>query len=387
VVVAVAVVVGLVAFAVWRLFLAPPAVAPGVIAVSGRIEGDDSAVAAKGSGRIREITVREGDRVEAGQVIAVLDDEQVRAREDQATAAVRQAEARARLAQHQIAVLEEQLRQSRLGVDQARADAEGRVNEAEGRLAAAEAQLTQAQATHAQAKWDREAMARLFQKGLVAEQEAQRARNNEEAQAAIVDLRTFIKRVYNETGGQHEDIDSLTDPEVMELAKNLSNGVPMATPVFDGASEEEIKKMLSLADLPTSGQTHLYDGRTGERFERQVTVGYMYMLKLNHLVDDKMHARSTGPYSLVTQQPLGGKAQFGGQRFGEMEVWALEAYGAAYTLQEMLTVKSDDVNGRTKMYKNIVDGNHQMDAGMPESFNVLVKEIRSLGINMELEQD
>src|SRR5215475_13630840 len=186
VVVAVAVVVGLVAFAVWRLFLAPPAVAPGVIAVSGRIEGDDSAVAAKGSGRIREITVREGDRVEAGQVIAVLDDEQVRAREDQATAAVRQAEARARLAQHQIAVLEEQLRQSRLGVDQARADAEGRVNEAEGRLAAAEAQLTQAQATHAQAQWDREAMARLFQKGLVAEQEAQRARNSEEAQAAIV---------------------------------------------------------------------------------------------------------------------------------------------------------------------------------------------------------
>jgi DNA-directed RNA polymerase subunit beta len=208
-----------------------------------------------------------------------------------------------------------------------------------------------------------------------------------EAQAAVVELRTFMKRVYNETGGQHEDIDSLTDPEVMELAKNLSNGVPMATPVFDGASEEEIKKMLALADLPSNGQTHLYDGRTGERFERQVTVGYMYMLKLNHLVDDKMHARSTGPYSLVTQQPLGGKAQFGGQRFGEMEVWALEAYGAAYTLQEMLTVKSDDVNGRTKMYKNIVDGNHQMDAGMPESFNVLVKEIRSLGINMELEQD
>jgi DNA-directed RNA polymerase subunit beta len=208
-----------------------------------------------------------------------------------------------------------------------------------------------------------------------------------EAQAAVVELRAFMKRVYNETGGQHEDIDSLTDPEIMELAKNLSNGVPMATPVFDGAAEEEIKKMLALADLPTNGQTHLYDGRTGERFERQVTVGYMYMLKLNHLVDDKMHARSTGPYSLVTQQPLGGKAQFGGQRFGEMEVWALEAYGAAYTLQEMLTVKSDDVNGRTKMYKNIVDGNHQMDAGMPESFNVLVKEIRSLGINMELEQD
>jgi len=171
------------------------------------------------------------------------------------------------------------------------------------------------------------------------------------------------------------------------LAKNLSRGVPIATPVFDGAAEAEIKRLLELADLPLSGQTNLTDGRTGERFERQVTVGYMYMLKLNHLVDDKMHARSTGPYSLVTQQPLGGKAQFGGQRFGEMEVWALEAYGAAYTLQEMLTVKSDDVNGRTKMYKNIVDGNHQMDAGMPESFNVLVKEIRSLAINIELEQD
>ena len=170
-------------------------------------------------------------------------------------------------------------------------------------------------------------------------------------------------------------------------ASNLRAGVPMATPVFDGATESEIKYMLRLADLPESGQTTLYDGRTGERFERQVTVGYMYMLKLNHLVDDKMHARSTGPYSLVTQQPLGGKAQFGGQRFGEMEVWALEAYGASYTLQEMLTVKSDDVNGRTKMYKNIVDGNHQMDAGMPESFNVLVKEIRSLGINIELDQE
>jgi DNA-directed RNA polymerase subunit beta len=208
-----------------------------------------------------------------------------------------------------------------------------------------------------------------------------------QAQAAQLELRGFMKQVYNETGGQKEDIDSLTDPEILELAKNLSHGVPMATPVFDGANEEEIKRMLKLADLPLNGQTHLYDGRTGERFERQVTVGYMYMLKLNHLVDDKMHARSTGPYSLVTQQPLGGKAQFGGQRFGEMEVWALEAYGAAYTLQEMLTVKSDDVNGRTKMYKNIVDGNHQMDAGMPESFNVLVKEIRSLGINMELEQD
>jgi DNA-directed RNA polymerase subunit beta len=208
-----------------------------------------------------------------------------------------------------------------------------------------------------------------------------------QAQAANSELRGFITQIYNDTGGQKEDLSSLNDTELLELAKNLSNGVPMATPVFDGASEEEIKRLLALADLPLNGQTHLFDGRTGERFERQVTVGYMYMLKLNHLVDDKMHARSTGPYSLVTQQPLGGKAQFGGQRFGEMEVWALEAYGAAYTLQEMLTVKSDDVNGRTKMYKNIVDGNHQMDAGMPESFNVLVKEIRSLGINMELEQD
>jgi len=164
-------------------------------------------------------------------------------------------------------------------------------------------------------------------------------------------------------------------------------GVPMATPVFDGAHEAEIKALLKLADLPTSGQQWLHDGRTGERFDRPVTVGYMYMLKLNHLVDDKMHARSTGSYSLVTQQPLGGKAQFGGQRFGEMEVWALEAYGAAYTLQEMLTVKSDDVNGRTRIYKNIVDGDHRMEPGMPESFNVLVKEIRSLGINIELETD
>jgi DNA-directed RNA polymerase subunit beta len=208
-----------------------------------------------------------------------------------------------------------------------------------------------------------------------------------EAQAAITDLRKFIGQVYNETGGQHEDIKGMTDAEVIELAGNLKKGVPMATPVFDGASEEEIKGLLALADLPTSGQTVLHDGRTGEQFERPVTVGYMYMLKLNHLVDDKMHARSTGPYSLVTQQPLGGKAQFGGQRFGEMEVWALEAYGAAYTLQEMLTVKSDDVNGRTQMYKAIVDGNHEMKAGMPESFNVLVKEIRSLAINIELESE
>ena len=208
-----------------------------------------------------------------------------------------------------------------------------------------------------------------------------------EQAAELNELREFIKTVYNSTGGQKEQIDTLNDEELKTLAKNLSHGVPMATPVFDGASEEEIKRLLKLADLPLNGQTYLYDGRTGERFERLVTVGYMYMLKLNHLVDDKMHARSTGPYSLVTQQPLGGKAQFGGQRFGEMEVWALEAYGAAYTLQEMLTVKSDDTIGRTAMYKNIVDGNHEMKAGMPESFNVLVKEIRSLGINVELEQD
>jgi DNA-directed RNA polymerase subunit beta len=201
------------------------------------------------------------------------------------------------------------------------------------------------------------------------------------------ELRQFLDAVYNGSGGRSEDLSSLDDAEILSLAGNLRNGVPMATPVFDGATEKEIKHMLRLADLPDSGQTWLYDGRTGERFERPVTVGYMYMLKLNHLVDDKMHARSTGPYSLVTQQPLGGKAQFGGQRFGEMEVWALEAYGASYTLQEMLTVKSDDVTGRTKMYKNIVDGNHMMDAGMPESFNVLVKEIRSLGINIELEQE
>ena len=171
------------------------------------------------------------------------------------------------------------------------------------------------------------------------------------------------------------------------MADNLRSGVPMATGVFDGANETEIKAMLELADLPADGQCVLYDGCTGEQFDRPVTVGYMYMLKLNHLVDDKMHARSTGSYSLVTQQPLGGKAQFGGQRFGEMEVWALEAYGAAYTLQEMLTVKSDDVHGRTRMYKNIVDGDHRMEPGMPESFNVLVKEIRSLGIDIELEND
>jgi len=207
------------------------------------------------------------------------------------------------------------------------------------------------------------------------------------AQESVTKLRQFLDAVYNKTGGRVEDLKSFSDEEIKELAANLTNGVPTATPVFDGASEEEIKGLLELADLDTSGQSTLWDGRTGEKFDRDVTVGYMYMLKLNHLVDDKMHARSTGPYSLVTQQPLGGKAQFGGQRFGEMEVWALEAYGAAYTLQEILTVKSDDVQGRTKMYKNIVDGEHYMDAGMPESFNVLVKEIRSLGINIELETD
>ena len=207
------------------------------------------------------------------------------------------------------------------------------------------------------------------------------------AQESSVRLRQFLEDVYNRTGGAGEDIKSLSDAEVIELAGNLTGGVPTATPVFDGATEREIEELLQLAELGKTGQSSLFDGRTGERFDRDVTVGYMYMLKLNHLVDDKMHARSTGPYSLVTQQPLGGKAQFGGQRFGEMEVWALEAYGAAYTLQEMLTVKSDDVQGRTKMYKNIVDGEHEMDAGMPESFNVLVKEIRSLGINIELETE
>jgi DNA-directed RNA polymerase subunit beta len=210
-----------------------------------------------------------------------------------------------------------------------------------------------------------------------------------EEQRQVAELRQFLESIYNETGDgkRVEDIKSFSDQDVLELAHNLSGGVPMATPVFDGAKESEIKALLRLADLSDTGQTQLYDGRTGDAFQRVTTVGYMYMLKLNHLVDDKMHARSTGSYSLVTQQPLGGKAQFGGQRFGEMEVWALEAYGAAYTLQEMLTVKSDDVAGRTKMYKNIVDGDHRMEPGMPESFNVLVKEIRSLGINMELEED
>ena len=207
-----------------------------------------------------------------------------------------------------------------------------------------------------------------------------------DAQQKAADIRKFLEKVYN-FSGKTEELDSFSDEEILELADNLREGVPTATPVFDGADEDEIREMLKLAQLPESGQVTLFDGRTGDAFERPVTVGYMYILKLNHLVDDKMHARSTGPYSLVTQQPLGGKAQFGGQRFGEMEVWALEAYGATYTLQEMLTVKSDDVNGRTRIYKNIVDGDHRMEPGMPESFNVLVKEIRSLGINIELEQE
>ncbi|MEE3087977.1 MAG: DNA-directed RNA polymerase subunit beta, partial [Pseudomonadota bacterium] len=206
-----------------------------------------------------------------------------------------------------------------------------------------------------------------------------------DAQAKLTELRKLVTDVYNKIGNRTEDIKSFSEEELCELAANLRSGVPMATPVFDGAAETEIKDMLALADMDESGQVTLFDGRTGDAFDRPVTVGIMYMLKLNHLVDDKMHARSTGSYSLVTQQPLGGKAQFGGQRFGEMEVWALEAYGAAYTLQEMLTVKSDDVAGRTKMYKNIVDGDHRMEPAMPESFNVLVKEIRSLGIDMELD--
>ena len=199
----------------------------------------------------------------------------------------------------------------------------------------------------------------------------------------VSEIRSLLNKIYgNDT---NKNLDSLNDKEIQELAENLRNGVPMATPVFDGAKESEVKDMLELAGLPLSGQCKLYDGRTGEEFDRPVTLGYMYILKLNHLVEDKMHARSTGSYSLVTQQPLGGKAQFGGQRFGEMEVWALEAYGAAHTLQEMLTVKSDDVIGRTRVYKNLVDGNFEMDAGIPESFNVLTKEIRSLGIDLELE--
>ena len=205
--------------------------------------------------------------------------------------------------------------------------------------------------------------------------------------AKPAELKSYLDKLYNNNAANKEDINSFNNSEILELAENLRGGLPIATPVFDGAKESEIKDLLKLADLPESGQITLYDGRTGTEFDRPVTVGYMYMIKLNHLVDDKMHARSTGSYSLVTQQPLGGKAQFGGQRFGEMEVWALEAYGASYTLQEMLTVKSDDVSGRTKMYKNIVDGSYEMNANVPESFNVLSKEIKSLGINIELDLD
>ena len=203
---------------------------------------------------------------------------------------------------------------------------------------------------------------------------------------SVTEIRKFLNEIYNHNQNK-VDLKEFSDEELLDMAHNLRKGVPMATPVFDGAAEEEIHHMLKLAGMPVSGQTELFDGRTGDKFSNPITIGYKYMLKLNHLIDDKMHARSTGPYSLVTQQPLGGKAQFGGQRFGEMEVWALEAYGAAYTLQEMLTVKSDDVAGRNKMYKNIVDGNHHMEPGMPESFNVLLKEIRALGINIELEQE
>jgi DNA-directed RNA polymerase subunit beta len=216
-------------------------------------------------------------------------------------------------------------------------------------------------------------------------------------EARVAELREFMDQLFNQNGGKSEDLSQLSDEEVLGMARNLQHGATFATPVFDGAKEQEIRAMLKLAypdDIaakkgltPSRTQAFLYDGRTGEQFERPTTIGYMHVLKLHHLVDDKMHARSTGPYSLVTQQPLGGKAQFGGQRFGEMEVWALEAYGASYILQEMLTVKSDDVNGRTKVYESIVKGEHSIEAGMPESFNVLVKEIRSLGIDIELERN
>ena len=201
-------------------------------------------------------------------------------------------------------------------------------------------------------------------------------------------IKSYLSEVYSTCPGfDKHDLKGFNEDEVHTLAENLREGVPMATPVFDGASEQEIKAMLELAGLPESGQAILFDGRTGEMFERPVTIGYMYIVKLNHLVDDKMHARSTGPYSLVTQQPLGGKAQFGGQRFGEMEVWALEAYGAAYTLQEILTIKSDDVAGRTKVYESIVKGDNNFESGTPESFNVMVKELRSLGLNLEFKEN
>ena len=198
------------------------------------------------------------------------------------------------------------------------------------------------------------------------------------------DLRNFLTQVYGEKQYK-SDFSKMNDNDLMQQALNLRRGVPMATPVFDGASEKDVRNILNLADLDETGQVWLTDGRTGEVFDRKVTVGYIYMLKLHHLVDDKIHARSIGPYSLVTQQPLGGKAQFGGQRFGEMEVWALEAYGAAYTLQEMLTVKSDDVSGRTKVYESIIKGDDDFEAGIPESFNVLIKELKSLGLNVNMD--
>jgi DNA-directed RNA polymerase subunit beta len=197
-------------------------------------------------------------------------------------------------------------------------------------------------------------------------------------------IRKFLTQIYGEKQ-YSSDLSKLNDNDIMQQAQNLRRGVPMATPVFDGASEEDVKNILKLADLDETGQVWLTDGRTGQVFDRKVTVGYIYMLKLHHLVDDKIHARSIGPYSLVTQQPLGGKAQFGGQRFGEMEVWALEAYGAAYTLQEMLTVKSDDVSGRTKVYESIIKGDDDFEAGIPESFNVLIKELKSLGLNVNMD--
>jgi len=206
---------------------------------------------------------------------------------------------------------------------------------------------------------------------------------NQDVNKKNASIREVLKKVYGKKSYTNK-IESLNDKEFDELTANLKTGIPMSTPVFDGASVDDVTELLKLADLPSSGQTTLWDGRTGEQFDRKVTVGIIYMLKLHHLVEDKIHARSTGPYSLVTQQPLGGKAQQGGQRFGEMEVWALEAYGASYTLQEILTVKSDDVAGRTKVYETIVKGDHKFESGVPESFNVLIKEIKSLALNIEL---
>ena len=203
--------------------------------------------------------------------------------------------------------------------------------------------------------------------------------------AKAAEMKKLLVKIYD-SSGHEESVKDLSDEDVLQLSRNLEKGVPFATPVFDGASEAEINGMLELAGLPTSGQVTLFDGRTGEAFDRQVTVGYMHMLKLHHLVDDKVHARSTGPYSLITQQPLGGKARFGGQRFGEMEVWALEAYGAAYILQELLTVKSDDVEGRTKIYESMVKGENTLESGTPASFDVLTNEIRGLALNMRLEK-